>query len=155
MKKIIFLCVAVFLFTVSIVNVVWFQGKKEQKAHLTLNNIVALAKGEYVEVWVYPCDCAEETVKYSTVTGQHPGEYTTEAKYECKSGYVSPYSSHNNDQCREGTYTTYCVQMCNIISYQPLVEHCFLYSWAENNVSQAYKCMTHTYYDHWTLVYID
>ena len=51
MKKIIFLCVAVFLFTVSIVNVVWFQGKKEQKAHLTLNNIVALAQGGE-NIWV-------------------------------------------------------------------------------------------------------
>ena len=105
MKKIILVCVAVFVFSASVVNVVLFSGKNEYKAHLTLNNIIALAQNG--ENWWEPvawCECDNESVDITT-RNFDDGGYVKETRYYCNGdwwhsggvGFVHP------SDCRYGS----------------------------------------------------
>jgi len=150
MKKIILLCVAVFVFTVSIVNVVWFQGKKEHKAHLALNNIVALAQYEGM-MWIAFCPCAEESV--FEITGTLPdGGYVKETRYSCFSGDIpdnGPHPSH----CRVGSLFESKTYVCDTYwnahtqSYEQI--NCRFEFSSSDQVYPHSSCSVHTYEDHW------
>ena len=81
---------------------VWYAEKSEHKANLTLKNIVALAKGEWV--WDPECSCHEEVVETQNSTVGTNGEYEKITRYSCRSGYYMQNATHLSE-CREGTHT--------------------------------------------------